>query len=763
MKDIPLLPIHIFLKMFQMRVFFTLLCFSIVWAAEQGSTFEEHGGGVRGPRIVEHKAQADCKQEKEWASCSDEDWGIKCPSGCRMQGLIDETDQEFNDRIDKIKKLLLDNQNSYKKSNILKQEITTVLERNLISEQEIDDSFGQISDDLRRRLVTLKQRVTDQVNRIKVLQNTIRSQVGELKRLEVDVDIKIRACKGSCARVYNYQVDTESYDNIQKQLIQASSINLQPAFEARPMSVLKMRPLKESTVPSHFKTAPLTEQEANILSHIKLVEAVLENSEAESRGPSVATKFVVPGAETSRYPHTAVTTTGGGSDMKVRPATTAHATQTCLRTHTTRIIQGPQGIKEEVIEEFKTPDGSDCSHLKGLVKETGGTYHIKVSSSGGGGSGLPDFSSLDPEIRDFFSLDAGSRLSETASHLPTPERPDSFSDLHEEDYDDFSRIDHASHGLPSKTSGATSTHSKTVVSSSSSATGFNKGGSTFETKSLKLPASFREVEGVQHDESGEDNPDFRARSLNTGGEKQGESYTGPDCEDIHQKHTSGAQSGIFRIKPAGSAKVFSVYCDQETTLGGWLLIQQRLDGSLNFNRTWEDYKKGFGNVDGKGQGEFWLGNENLYLLTQKDTVLRVEVEDWDGNEAYAEYNIHIGSESESYRLSVSDYEGTAGDALIKGSEEEGSEYTAHTNMKFSTFDRDSDQWEENCAEVYGGGWWYNNCQAANLNGIYYPGGQYDPRNNVPYEIENGVVWVTFKPSDYSLKVVRMKIRPLAAD
>nr|XP_060634791.1 fibrinogen alpha chain [Anolis sagrei ordinatus] len=740
--------------MLQLRVLCALLCFSIAWATEQGSTFEEQGGGVRGPRIVEHKAQGHCKAEKSWPTCSDDEWGIKCPSGCRMQGLIDETDQEFNNRINKIKKLLSDNQNSYKKSNILKQEVTSFLERNLVDEQALDDSYGQISDDLRRRLVTLKQRVFNQVNRIKVLQNTIRNQVGELKRLEVDIDIKIRACKGSCARTYNYHVDTDSYDNIQKQLIQSGSINLEPTFDTKPMRILKMRPLKESTVPSHFKTAPLSEQEANILGHIKLVEAVLEDSTAESRGTPVDTKYVMPGAETSRYNQPG----GGGSDMKVIPSATGHVTQTCIRTFTKKVIQGPQGIKEEIVEEFKTPDGSDCTHLKGLVKEAGGTHHIKeTTSSGGGGSGLPDFSSFDPDVRDFFNFGHGSRVPETASHVATPGRPDSFSHLHEEDYDDFSRIDDPSHGFPSRTSSATSGHSKTVVSSSSSTTGFNKGGSAFETKSLKVS------EVVQHDESAEDNPDFRARSLATGGVKLGESYTGTDCEDIHQKHTSGAQSGIFRIKPAGSAKVFSVYCDQATTLGGWLLIQQRLDGSLNFNRTWEDYKKGFGNVDDRGKGEFWLGNENLYLLTQKDTVLRVEVEDWAGNEAYAEYIIHIGSESESYRLSVSDYVGTAGDALIKGSEEEGSEYTAHTNMKFSTFDRDSDQWEENCAEVYGGGWWYNNCQAANLNGIYYPGGQYDPRNNVPYETENGVVWVPFKPSDYSLKVSRMKIRPIATD
>lgn len=232
-----------------------------------------------------------------------------------------------------------------------------------------------------------------------------------------------------------------------------------------------------------------------------------------------------------------------------------------------------------------------------------------------------------------------------------------------------------------------------------------------------------------------------------------------DCDDIRQKHSSGAKSGIFKIRPEGSTKVLSVYCDQDTQLGGWILIQQRQDGSVNFNRTWQDYKNGFGSVDAGGKGEVWLGNENIHLLTQKDTILRIELEDWSGEKVYAEYNIQLGSEAEGFTLKVSQYEGTAGDALIEGSKEDG-EYTSHINMKFSTYDRDSDKWEENCAEMYGGGWWYNNCQASNLNGIYYIGGQYDPRNNFPYEIENGVVWVPFKAADYSLKTVRMKMRPV---
>lgn len=52
-----------------------------------------------------------------------------------MQGLIDEKDQDFSHRIDKIKKLLSDNQNSYKKSNQIITETVNVLKPNLDSAQ----------------------------------------------------------------------------------------------------------------------------------------------------------------------------------------------------------------------------------------------------------------------------------------------------------------------------------------------------------------------------------------------------------------------------------------------------------------------------------------------------------------------------------------------------------------------------------------------------------------------------------------------------
>ncbi|KAH8360970.1 hypothetical protein KR093_001744 [Drosophila rubida] len=42
--------------------------------------------------------------------------------------------------------------------------------------------------------------------------------------------------------------------------------------------------------------------------------------------------------------------------------------------------------------------------------------------------------------------------------------------------------------------------------------------------------------------------------------------------------------------------------------------------------------------------------------------------------------------------------GTAGDSFAE-----------HRGQKFSTFDRDNDHWNKNCAEVYKGAWWYKAC------------------------------------------------------
>ena len=49
----------------------------------------------------------------------------------------------------------------------------------------------------------------------------------------------------------------------------------------------------------------------------------------------------------------------------------------------------------------------------------------------------------------------------------------------------------------------------------------------------------------------------------------------------------------------------------------------RFDGSLDFKRSWVEYRNGFGDI---GRGEFWLGNEQIHRLTNGVAhTLRIEV------------------------------------------------------------------------------------------------------------------------------------------
>lgn len=156
-------------------------------------------------------------------------------------------------------------------------------------------------------------------------------------------------------------------------------------------------------------------------------------------------------------------------------------------------------------------------------------------------------------------------------------------------------------------------------------------------------------------------------------------------------------SGKYMLQPFPSEEPFVGYCEQTKFGGGWLVIQHRYDGSLNFYRNWTEYKNGFGEAD----KEFWIGLELLHKLTKsKNYQLLVELEDFNGEYKYAKYvGFEIGNEAEKYSLKIlGAYSGTAGDSLAY-----------HKSMMFSTLDNDNDKNGGNCAEISSGAWWYNTC------------------------------------------------------
>uniref|UniRef100_A0A8C7FD22 Microfibril associated protein 4 n=1 Tax=Oncorhynchus kisutch TaxID=8019 RepID=A0A8C7FD22_ONCKI len=174
--------------------------------------------------------------------------------------------------------------------------------------------------------------------------------------------------------------------------------------------------------------------------------------------------------------------------------------------------------------------------------------------------------------------------------------------------------------------------------------------------------------------------------------------------------------------------------------GKWTVIQRRIDGSLNFYRPWNQYKVGFGNPE----GEYWLGLENIHLLTKRRKYeLRVDMEDFEGNRVFAMYSsFFLDSEADGYKLHVTGFtNGGAGDSLAY-----------HSGLMFSTFDKDQDTWSDNCAATYYGACWYGSCHYANINGEYLWG--------TSKHYTTSVNWNHWKGYHYSLKAVSIKIRPV---
>ncbi|XP_073456650.1 ficolin-2-like [Aquarana catesbeiana] len=212
-------------------------------------------------------------------------------------------------------------------------------------------------------------------------------------------------------------------------------------------------------------------------------------------------------------------------------------------------------------------------------------------------------------------------------------------------------------------------------------------------------------------------------------------YAARSCKELQNQ--GEVLSGWYTIYPDG-IQPMKVLCDMDTDDGGWIVFQRRWDGSVDFFRNRADYKKGFGSR----LNEFWLGNDNLHKITSTGKwELRIELQDFENKMFFAKYaEFKVMDEMEKYQLLIGPYkEGDAGDSM-----------SGLNGMKFSTKDQDNDTYEHQCAQLYKGGWWYSNCHAANLNGLYHLG--------VHTSNADGVNWHSARGHKYSFKHVEMKIR-----
>ncbi|XP_076043201.1 angiopoietin-related protein 2-like [Oratosquilla oratoria] len=211
-------------------------------------------------------------------------------------------------------------------------------------------------------------------------------------------------------------------------------------------------------------------------------------------------------------------------------------------------------------------------------------------------------------------------------------------------------------------------------------------------------------------------------------------------------------TGVYTIQH-GKLDTQEVYCDQERDGGGWTVILARSVSHVppvDFNRTWKEYERGFGNAS----AEYWIGLKTLREMSIAGPLrLRVDVRR-KGESATSYYDeFSIGSSHRAgsgYRLNVAGFDrerSTAGDAL---------QY--HHAMQFSTFDHDNDKADGGSCSLWSGsgGWWYNYCFLTNPTGRHPT-----PEDDLSAKLDHLMEWREWKGERHYLDEIYMSVRPRA--
>ena len=133
--------------------------------------------------------------------------------------------------------------------------------------------------------------------------------------------------------------------------------------------------------------------------------------------------------------------------------------------------------------------------------------------------------------------------------------------------------------------------------------------------------------------------------------------------------------------------------------------------------------------------------------------LRFDLEDWEGNTAYAEYSsFRVTSVADKYRLLLGDY---SGNASADAADDRSSGFLNQNNSRFSTQSEDNDNHaDRHCAQYHAlNAGWYGDCLSVN------PTANYCPSSYCAHKGQR-LMWVAWKTWTYSLKTMKMMMRPV---
>ncbi|XP_070849820.1 fibrinogen alpha chain [Chaetodon trifascialis] len=149
----------------------------------------------------------------------------------------------------------------------------------------------EYAEGLTRNLTLLRKRSSSLSLHLDELRHNIQKQMEDLYRTEVDVDMKLRACYGSCRSVPPFSVDHPSYQTLHTDLDQMDkTVSWRKKIAVPPQDIphIKLQPVNVGLTPSaDYKTIPTVQRELltqfeDIGQNLLVLE---ESADEDSLGP----------------------------------------------------------------------------------------------------------------------------------------------------------------------------------------------------------------------------------------------------------------------------------------------------------------------------------------------------------------------------------------------------------------------------------------------------------------------------------------------
>ncbi|XP_052402091.1 fibrinogen alpha chain [Carassius gibelio] len=141
--------------------------------------------------------------------------------------------------------------------------------------------YAEFAEDLHRNLTFLHKRSSELAKDLQKHHHLIWNQINEILRIEVDIDIKIRACKGSCKQTFDHAVDSDAFKAMENKMEQFSIISKRRKSFSKNKK-LKLQSVDRPSVSPSYRKIPFVRTELltkfeDIEQHQVILDELLED------------------------------------------------------------------------------------------------------------------------------------------------------------------------------------------------------------------------------------------------------------------------------------------------------------------------------------------------------------------------------------------------------------------------------------------------------------------------------------------------------